>query len=79
VPPEEETNDRDEKRREPKFNRQVKCRSESDPDEPASAQVDEWHSRADPCLIILARERRQVSERQYCQKVCRAAGMTVLA
>ena len=36
VPPEKETSDRDEQREEQKFNRQVECRGESDPDEPAS-------------------------------------------
>jgi hypothetical protein len=46
--PQHEANNRNEKREEQNFNRQVKCRGERDPDEPASAQVDEWHSRADP-------------------------------
>jgi len=31
----------------------VECRGERDPDEPASAEVDEWHSRANPRHIIL--------------------------
>jgi hypothetical protein len=54
VTPEEKTTDRGKKRVGEKFNRQVECRSERDPDEPASAEIDEWHSRADPRLIILA-------------------------
>ena len=52
MPPEEETGDRDKKREEQKFKRQAERRSESDPDEPASAEVDEGHSRADPRFII---------------------------
>jgi hypothetical protein len=43
MPPEEETRDRDEKREEQKFNRQVKCRSKSNLDEPACVEVDERH------------------------------------
>ena len=65
MPPEEETTDRNEKRGEQKFNRQVECRGERDPDEPASAEIDEWHSRADPRLIILASDKRQASELRY--------------
>ena len=57
VAPWPETEDRNEKRGEQKFKRQAKCRSERDPDEPASAQVDEGHSRADPRLMILARNK----------------------
>jgi hypothetical protein len=64
MPPEEKTGDRNEKRGEEKFNRQVECRGESDPDEPTRAKVDERPSRADPRLIILARESLEVcSER----------------
>jgi hypothetical protein len=52
VLPEEETNAGNEERGEQKFNRQVKCRGERDPDEPASAEIDEGHSRADPGHIM---------------------------
>ena len=38
--------------REEKFNRQVEYRSEGDPAEPASTQIDEWHSCTDPHLIM---------------------------
>jgi hypothetical protein len=54
ISPEKETNDGNDKRGEQKLNRQAESRSERDPNEPASAEVDERHNRADPRLIILA-------------------------
>jgi hypothetical protein len=65
MPAEEETDDRNEKRGEQKFDRQVQRRGERDPDEPASAQVDEWHSRADPHPIISARDKCHAGKLLY--------------
>ena len=65
ISPEEETDNRNEKRREQKFNRQAECRGECDPDELDSANIDEWHSRADPRLIILASGKRQILRIAY--------------
>jgi hypothetical protein len=65
MPPEEETHHRNEKGGEQKFDRQVQRRGERDPDEPASAEVDEWHNRADPRLIIHARDKHLTYELHY--------------
>jgi hypothetical protein len=75
--PKEETTNRNEKRREQKFYRQVKGRGERDPDEPASAEVHEGHSCAESSPIIAHMTSVNPVNFAACQEARHTAIMTV--